>query len=415
MAFRSTRFVSLLKTATSVIRSRSLRLHESVSKHGPVIFASIATATTVVSFSFCVSREKSVRLSFLIPRVNASDGREASDGTKRRRSYRETRFREFASCEFRGERFMTPRDFLESLANEEPAARIGVRKLDEEQVELMLKQTPPLKQKSSDLFRKIYENGLVSYPEYLFLITALTKPRRQFQIAFLMFDQDGNGIVDKDEFQAIQRVVSKDGAHKNEHFVRTSLLVHFFGLKGHGKLDYPSFANFIDNLQEEVLFMQFQEVSHGLPKLSEVQFAQLLIQDSRLKDDEKRDYLSKAKQRVQTNSGITFPQFLEFNDFLNDLDDFIVALRLYTFAKQPVTQEEFQRAAKASMGSYLDPHVVNVVFEIFDNDGDGRLSQEEFIEVMQGRVRRKFKSRDTAIVKDWSSFKVCLRNEMKGE
>jgi Ca2+-binding EF-hand superfamily protein len=67
----------------------------------------------------------------------------------------------------------------------------------------MLKQTPTLKQSSSNLFRKIYENGLVSYAEYLFLLTALTKPRRQFQIAFLMFDRDGNGIVDKEEFQAV--------------------------------------------------------------------------------------------------------------------------------------------------------------------------------------------------------------------
>ena len=31
--------------------------------------------------------------------------------------------------------------------------------------------------------------------------------------------------------------------------------------------------------------------------------------------------------------------------------------------------EEFQRATKASTGNFLDPHVVNVVFQIFDIDG----------------------------------------------
>ena len=36
----------------------------------------------------------------------------------------------------------------------------------------------------------------------------VTEPRRQFQIAFLMFDRDGNGIVDKEEFQAVSLSMS---------------------------------------------------------------------------------------------------------------------------------------------------------------------------------------------------------------
>jgi Ca2+-binding EF-hand superfamily protein len=388
----SVRLEALRRISRSLFGFNIPRVRSKVLNRGSILLGSCLGlgATGFIATSFWKGRKSNARATVILSCVEASTGMDKETQKKpARRSYRETRFRHFASCEFAGEVFMTPRDFLESLANDQPTARIGLKTLDQTQVERMLKQTPTLKQSSSNLFRKIYENGLVSYAEYLFLLTALTKPRRQFQIAFLMFDRDGNGIVDKEEFQAIQRVVSHSGSGKPCE--KTSLLVHFFGLNGNGKLDYPSFANFIDNLQEEVLSMQFNEVSRGLPKISEVQFAKLLIADSQLTSDEKDIYISRVKQRVQADEGITFPQFLEFNNFLNDFNEFVIALRMFTYAKQPVTQDEFQRAVKASTGGFLDPHVVNVVFQIFDIDGDGKLSQGEFIEVLQGRVRKKFK------------------------
>ncbi|CAG2061044.1 unnamed protein product [Timema podura] len=42
--------------------------------------------------------------------------------------------------------------------------------------------------------------GIISYTEYLFLLSILTKPRTGFEIAFNMFDTDGNQRVDKNEF-----------------------------------------------------------------------------------------------------------------------------------------------------------------------------------------------------------------------
>jgi hypothetical protein len=75
-----------------------------------------------------------------------------------------------------------------------------------------------------------------------------------------------------------------------------------------------------------------------------VQFAKLLIADSQLTSDEKDIYISRVKQRVQADEGITFPQFLEFNNFLNDFNEFVIALRMFTYAKQPVTQGMFLHA-----------------------------------------------------------------------
>lgn len=39
-------------------------------------------------------------------------------------------------------------------------------------------------------------------------------------------------------------------------------------------------------------------------------------------------------------------------------------------------------------GYMLGPHVVNTVFQIFDSDGDGNLSHQEFINIMKDRLHR---------------------------
>ncbi|KIH46748.1 EF hand [Ancylostoma duodenale] len=73
----------------------------------------------------------------------------------------------------------------------------------------MLKATPPFRSGSKDLFRTLDQNGLISYSEYIFLLTlittirlfmTITESKSAFKIAFLMFDKDDNGRIDKDEF-----------------------------------------------------------------------------------------------------------------------------------------------------------------------------------------------------------------------
>uniref|UniRef100_A0A914L4Y6 EF-hand domain-containing protein n=1 Tax=Meloidogyne incognita TaxID=6306 RepID=A0A914L4Y6_MELIC len=77
--------------------------------------------------------------------------------------------------------------------------------------------------------------------------------------------------------------------------------------------------------------------------------------------------------------------------FLNNLEDFSKAVRLYAIADIPVSQNEFIRAVKCSTGFILDPKLVNVLFKIFDANGDDKLSYSEFIAVMSDRLSRGFK------------------------
>lgn len=108
--------------------------------------------------------------------------------------------------------------------------------------------------------------------------------------------------------------------------------------------------------------------------------------------------------------GIPFDDFKKFFQFLNNLDDFTMAMRMYTLADRPISQrklliissffsivlhcivlnisEEFQRAVKACVDYQLHPRLVETVFVVFDQDGDGHLSYHEFVCIMKDRLAR---------------------------
>ena len=67
--------------------------------------------------------------------------------------------------------------------------------------------------------------------------------------------------------------------------------------------------------------------------------------------------------------GISFQDYSDFCQLLNSLEDFSIAMTMYTIAGQPVTEEEFGRAAHICLGKPLDSNLVSTVFEIFDIDG----------------------------------------------
>nr|XP_016937570.1 calcium uptake protein 3, mitochondrial isoform X10 [Drosophila suzukii] len=355
---------------------------------------------------------------------------------------RERRFIKFASVEFDDQLYMTPQDFLDSVVEQEPRPRLKRRQLSSDEVDKYKENTPALKKGSTRLFRNLRDKGIISYTEYLFLLSILTKPKSGFRIAFNMFDTDGNQRVDKDEFlviisilagalkdtqnvdpqtkQIMERIFSgawkeKHGEQESEeelesstptplegyvndgeglqrrHMVATTLQLHFFGKRGTGVINYDNFYRFMDNLQTEVLELEFHEFSKGNSVISELDFAKILLRYTYLATDEYDVFLERLLERVKDEKGISFHDFRDFCHFLNNLDDFTIAMRMYTLADRAISKDEFSRAVKICTGYSLSPHLIDTVFAIFDADGDGLLSYKEFIAIMKDRLHRGFK------------------------
>ncbi|XP_049805681.1 calcium uptake protein 3, mitochondrial isoform X3 [Schistocerca nitens] len=351
---------------------------------------------------------------------------------------RERRFIKFASVEYNGQLYMTPQDFLESVVEQEPRPRLKRRILTDKDLENIRDKTPALRQGSSQMFRTLRDKGIISYTEYLFLLSILTKPQTGFRIAFNMFDTDGNERVDKTEFLVMEKIfshawkgkrgiadvkedpkphpihedyVDDEQGLQRRHLVDTTLIIHFFGKKGKDELRYEGFKKFMENLQKEVLELEFHEFSKGHDTITEVDFAKILLRYTYLDTDEYDMYLDRLLTRIKEEKGITFEEFHAFCQFLNNLEDFTIAMRMYTLADHPISKDEFHRAVKICTGTNLSRHLVHIVFQIFDEDGDGQLSYREFIAIMKDRLHRGFKSYTKN--EGWEAFKNCVKNEMK--
>ncbi|KAK3586350.1 hypothetical protein CHS0354_027317 [Potamilus streckersoni] len=412
--------ISLLhrKSVSNIRNFHSIRVKGHASIKG--ILIGVPCACAFIWHSWQIFKKKRE----LIPMIHAAQvSGEERQNEDRKLTYREQRFQQFASVEYQGIIYMTPQDFLESVTEETPRLWSKRTQLTAREVEIMLRNTPSKQKRIPNLFHLMHNKGLISYTEYLFLLCVVTKPHSGFRIAFNMFDTDGNQIVDKKEFLVLESVFSKQHVEAEpeqqkktqsvEPVQDTTLLIHFFGPKGQDVLKYEDFHRFMENLQSEVLELEFTEFSKGLRTISEEDFARILLRYTLLDKSEIEACIDRVHKRIPQAKGITFTEFKKFCQFLNSLDDFTIAMKMYTFAEHPVSQEDFQRAVMVCTGFTLGSHVVDTVFQIFDEDGDGHLSHKEFISIMKDRMHRGFKSHASHTQAGWDSFKSCVKNEMK--
>lgn len=49
-------------------------------------------------------------------------------------------------------------------------------------------------------------------------------------------------------------------------------------------------------------------------------------------------YLDRLLDRVKHEKGVTFKEFRDFCQFLNNLDDFSIAMRMYTLSDQAISK-----------------------------------------------------------------------------
>lgn len=68
----------------------------------------------------------------------------------------------------------TPQDFLESVVEQDPRPRLKRKTLTQQEIQQLKEVTPALKHGSPMLFRSLRDKGIISYTEYLFLLSVLT-------------------------------------------------------------------------------------------------------------------------------------------------------------------------------------------------------------------------------------------------
>lgn len=319
-----------------------------------------------------------------------------------------------------GEIFMTPQDFLRSITPglKQPDG-VGLDQYKKYNPLLIMEDESELELPQDSIFRKLSSRGLISFSDYIFLLTMLATSRRQFEIAFRMFDLNGDGDVDADEFSQVQNIIragtSWGKAHKDHHksnFNNSAIMYYFFGEKMDGKLTIQQFLDFQTELQNEILRLEFtRKGPNHQGSISEKQLAELLLAYAEYPPRKKGNVMKRVKKMFKEDSqGVSLEDYKNIFSVLVHIEDIDKALTFHHLAGSPVGPNTLHHVAQVCAGVELSPHIVQVVFTIFDEDGDGALSKQEFITVMRNKLKRGLeKPKDTGISNMLAAMIHCAK------
>ncbi|XP_028844402.1 calcium uptake protein 1, mitochondrial isoform X4 [Denticeps clupeoides] len=317
-------------------------------------------------------------------------------------------FRYFATLKIINENgdaevYMTPQDFVRSITpNEKQPENLG---LDQFMVKRYDgKKIAQERERFADedsIFYKLGECGLISFSDYIFLTTVLSTPQRNFEIAFKMFDLNGDGEVDLEEFEQVQSIIRSQTSMGMRHRDRSTtgntlktagcssaLTTYFFGADLKGKLTIGNFLQFQRKLQHDVLKLEFERNDPVDGHISERQFGGMLLAYSGVQSRKLKQMQKGLKKMFKDAQGITFEEVESFFTFLKNVNDVDTALSFYHMAGASIDKATMKQVARTVAKVELSDHVCDVVFALFDCDGNGELSNKEFIAIMKQRLMR---------------------------
>eukprot|EP00257_Ricinus_communis_P022503 XP_015582252.1 calcium uptake protein, mitochondrial [Ricinus communis] len=246
-------------------------------------------------------------------------------------------------------------------------------------------------------------DGLVSFPEYIFFVTLLSIPESSFSVAFKMFDLDNNGEIDREEFKKVmglmraqnrQGATHRDGQRRGLRVLQPvengGLLEYFFGKDGKTCLQHEKFVQFLRDLHDEILRLEFAHYDFRTRgTISAKDFALSMVASADI------SHINKLLDRVDELNNephlrdirITFEEFRAFAELRKQLQSLSLAIFSYGKVNGTLTKYDFQRAASQVCGVSITNNLVDIIFHVFDDDRDGSLSSDEFISVLQRREK----------------------------
>lgn len=396
----------------------------------------------------------------------------------------ELRFTKFASiisdesAEYRtpNSTLMTPLDFLDSITLGQPdAVKITLQDYEEnyqkKEFTRRLSVIDKYFKKNKDyvqIFGRLGNYGLLTYSDYLFLQSLLSKNERTYHLAFKLLDQDGNCELDIEEYTDLEKFIcggegaSSESAKNLTSNIQVgdtksvpSLIKYlFFGEESKSTLDLLRFQRFSSSVQVEILAREFEFLkrgqiyddteqdeesssttsasasvpesrlghrNHAVPsekdfsynpsqqKISARNFAKYILRQTRLLPDDIEERLEHISNKYPETE-ISFAEFLDFSQFLGNISDFGEVLRFIERNKdedEQIGPKQLSEAIQIAIEITLTDEVINILYDLFDVNEDGSISYSEMITVFRSRLDRASRSHLDA---KKMRFKKCVLN-----
>merc|ERR1712037_657353 len=242
----------------------------------------------------------------------------------------------------------------------------------------------------SNLLNAINEHGLLSYTDFHFLLLLMSTPTRYLDIIFHGFDISADGSVEAKEFvHVLARIANAkiDPDQLMREGASSGLVRYLFGDDLSGSLTKEHFVKLQSDLIDDVLEMEFTRyVDSTKENMSETDFCRHLLYSSSISQKRKEKMIKLVEAEFKGKSdGISFESFKTFYNVLFGGADLERAMFFLDSENQGVTRDEFGKVANWVVGTQVDPHVIEVVYCLLDEDGDRNLSTKEFNPVLFSR------------------------------
>ncbi|KAJ6849852.1 putative calcium uptake protein 1, mitochondrial [Iris pallida] len=273
-------------------------------------------------------------------------------------------------------------------------------------------------------------DGLISFPEYIFFVTLLSIPESSFSVAFKMFDLDHNGEIEMEEFKKVMRLMQSYNRQVSRHrdglriglkvgksVENGGLMEYFFGKDGKGCLNHDKFVLFLRDLHDEIVRLEFSHYDYkSRGTISAKDFALSMVASADINHiskfldrvDELDDHPHLRDTRITLEASLTIP--IKTLQLRRSLQPLAIAIFSYGKVNGLLTKNDFQRAASHVCGVTITDNVVDVIFHVFDANRDGSLSSEEFLMALQRResdIRQPTKTGVTGMLSCWLK---CTKN-----
>jgi solute carrier family 25 (mitochondrial aspartate/glutamate transporter), member 12/13 len=253
----------------------------------------------------------------------------------------------------------------------------------------------------------------VNYHDWMAFENLLGKPDAEYDIAFRLFDAEGNGSVNYDQFQKVFSGKEAEGRIPFNWNCDWAALYVGASRSRHG-LDYTQFAQMLKGLTGERVRQAFHYFDKNKDGFIEPEEFQRIITETakhKLSDHLLENLHTLAN--ITRGSKISYSDVRAFQNIVREMDMVGVIVRNATKRAQDgkITKEEFmEEAARVTSFSLFTPHEVNILFHFAGLDTPtSRLSYNDFQRVLDPSWREPFQIAEDAALRAAELAKAAAR------